>query len=114
MWAMILMAVGTAVAGAGCYVAGDILQDDPIWRPQNPAGLVAAQFIGFGTFLAGMVGGFLLYGWSWLWAFFAIFLVGAGISVDALKATGRDTLPGIAMLAVFAGVAAQASAYFVG
>ena len=107
MWAIGLMGLGVAAAAAGSFVGAGIMRGDPLFQPQNPRALIAAVTLGGVAGIGGMIAGFSLFGWSWLWVMIFLLLLGFGLAIDGLKATGRDKLPGIAMLAVVAGVGIQ-------
>lgn len=107
MWAMGLMGIGLAASAAGSFVGAGIMRGDPLFQPQNPRGLIAAVTIGAVAGIGGTIAGFLLFGWPWLWVIIFLLLLGFGLAIDGLKATGRDNLPGIAMLAVMIGMAVQ-------
>lgn len=107
MWAIGLMGLGVAAAAAGSFVGAGIMRGDPMFQPQNPRGLIAAVTLGGVAGISGTIAGFFLFGWPWLWAMLFLLLIGFGLAIDGLKATGRDNLPGIAMLAVVAGIGIQ-------
>ena len=107
MWAMGLLGVGLAASVAGSFVGAGIMRGDPVFQPRNPRGLIAAVTLGGVAGIGGTIAGFFLFGLPWLWAMILLLLLGFGLAIDGLKATGRDKLPGIAMLAVVAGVGIQ-------
>lgn len=107
MWAMGFMGLGLAASAAGSFVGAAIMRGDPVFQPQNPRGLITAVTLGSVAGIGGVIAGFFLFGWAWLWVMIFLLLLGFGLAIDGLKATGRDNLPGIAMLAVVAGVGIQ-------
>lgn len=107
MWAMGLMGIGLAASAAGSFVGAGIMRGDPLFQPQNPRGLITAVTIGAVAGIGGTIAGFLLFGWPWLWVIIFLLLLGFGLAIDGLKATGRDNLPGIAMLTIMIGMAVQ-------
>lgn len=112
MWAIGLLGVGVAAAAAGSFVGAGIMRGDPLFQPQNPRGLIAAVTLGSVAGIGGTIAGFFLFGWAWLWVMIFMLLLGFGLAIDGLKATGRDNLPGIAMLAVVAGIGIQSAVFW--
>ena len=113
MWAIGLLGFGVAASAAGSFVGAGIMRGSRALQPTNPAALVAAVSTGCVAALAGVIGGFFLFGWWWLAALAALLLLGFGVAIDALKSAGNDRLPGVAILAVLAGVLAQGLAVFI-
>lgn len=112
MWAMGLMGIGLAASAAGSFVGAGIMRGDPLFQPQNPRGLIAAVTIGAVAGIGGTIAGFLLFGWPWLWVMIFLLLLGFGLAIDGLKVAGRDSLPGVAMLAVLVGSVIQLAVIF--
>ena len=107
-----LMGLGLAASAAGSFVGASIMRGDHVFQPQNPRGLIAAVSLGGVAGISGTIAGFFLFGWIWLWVMIFLLLLGFGLAIDGLKATGRDNLPGIAMLAVIAGIGIQSAVFW--
>lgn len=107
MWTIGLMGLGVAAAAAGSFVGAGIMRGDRMHQPSNPGALQTAVGVGCIAAFGGAVGGFFLFGWSWLAAMALLLVVGFGLAIDGLKSAGRDRLPSVAMIAVAVGAAAQ-------
>ena len=112
MWAMGFMGLGLAASAAGSFVGASIMRGDPVFQPQNPRGLIAVVTLGSIAGIGGTIAGFVLFGWIWLWAMIFLLLLGFGLAIDGLKVAGRDSLPGVAMLAVLVGIVIQLAVIF--
>ena len=107
MWAIGLLGLGLAASAAGSFVGAGIMRGDRMRQPSNTVALQIAVVVGCAAAFAGAVGGFFLFGWSWLAAMALLLVVGFGLAIDGLKSAGRDRLPSVAMIAVAVGVVAQ-------
>ena len=104
------MGLGVAAAAAGSFVGAGIMRGVRMHQPSNTGALQIAVVAGCAAAFAGAVGGFFLFGWSWLAALALLVVIGFGLAIDGLKSAGPDNLPGVTMLAVLIGLLAQGSA----